>query len=246
MKNKKSKKRFPVFVISDCTDPNAQSRYQASFGREFKGSQAFCVPTTNPIEGAGCAIDIIDELRGKRGIVFLNIAPRRDTDKKNGHKNGKPFLYFYVGKTLVITSDEPEIFGMFDIVELSYKKTRAIDLFEDKDVPSCSQFRSAQCIPIAAKKIVKGKYTGKSHKPMPKKIGSKVWYIDNFGNCKTTLVKFPSKASLLRYNQLTEVPDGEEAQTIGSSGYKSKRFREFVIKGKSYAEVHGIKVGATI
>ena len=100
---KRVKINIPSFVVSDCKDENAVGRYVASFGREL-GGQVHCVGIENIYEASGCAIDIIDELQGSDAVVFVNVAPRRNYIKNEGNKNGRPFYYFFVKKTLVITS----------------------------------------------------------------------------------------------------------------------------------------------
>jgi S-adenosylmethionine hydrolase len=88
-------------------------------------------------------------------------------------------------------------------------------------------------------------------------VGQEVWLVDNFGNCKTTILpeeigfeegkKIQTRFGMAtQYRQLRSVPDGELALTIGSSGYGENRFVELVIQGKSASALLKIKVGDVI
>jgi S-adenosylmethionine hydrolase len=81
-----------------------------------------------------------------------------------------------------------------------------------------------------------------------------VWWIDNFGNCKTTIL--PEEIAFEHgkivqtkygeftcYNHLKDVPNEVTALIIGSSGLEHKRFVEFVIQGKSAAAKFGLSTG---
>jgi S-adenosylmethionine hydrolase len=81
-----------------------------------------------------------------------------------------------------------------------------------------------------------------------------VWYIDNFGNCKTTAwaedIKHKAGTILktqwgkfMCYDRLKDVPNGESGVIVGSSGYREHRFIEIVVQGKSAAAELGIKIG---
>ena len=81
-----------------------------------------------------------------------------------------------------------------------------------------------------------------------------VWYIDNFGNCKTTAwaedvhhkagkAISTSWGEIMCYDRLKDVPNGEPGIIVGSSGYRDKRFIEIVVQGKSAAKRFGIRVG---
>lgn len=156
----KKTKNIKSFVISDCYDENAKARYVAAFGREL-GGQVHCVGAKNVYEAAGCTIDIVDELRGEQAVVFVNAAPRKSEVTNEGHKNGRPFYYFKVGKTIVVSSAEKILFEMFQKIGINISKVFEIDLFTEKGVPQKTQFRSAQCIPVVAGKIASGKHKAK-------------------------------------------------------------------------------------
>jgi S-adenosylmethionine hydrolase len=81
-----------------------------------------------------------------------------------------------------------------------------------------------------------------------------VWWVDNFGNSKTTSLpeeigfeagkKIQTKVGEFTcYNRLKDVPNGEIGLIIGSSGYQNKRFLEIDIQGKSAAKELGLHSG---
>ena len=82
-----------------------------------------------------------------------------------------------------------------------------------------------------------------------------IWWIDNFGNCKTTLLykdvkngaPFSAKFNKLPYfARLKDVPDKAPALISGSSGLGEKRFLEVVVQGGSAEKEFDTSVGETI
>ncbi len=82
-----------------------------------------------------------------------------------------------------------------------------------------------------------------------------IWGIDNFGNCKTTLL--PSEidtshpistrfGNLTFYTRLHDVPDGETALVKGSSGIDDFRFLEILMQRRNFAKNSGAKIGDDI
>ncbi|MBI5369937.1 SAM-dependent chlorinase/fluorinase [Candidatus Uhrbacteria bacterium] len=78
---------------------------------------------------------------------------------------------------------------------------------------------------------------------------SAIWWIDNFGNCKTTLLqedirsknRFSTKFKELCYfERLKDVPDKVPALILGSSGLGEKRFLEVVVQGGSAEKIFNI------
>jgi hypothetical protein len=249
-------KKVSSYVVSDCQDKNAVSRYTAAFERELGGS-VYCYGSVNALEATGMALDIVDEMKGKDGVVFVNIAPRSNEVAGEGHKNGRPFLYFFHKKTLVIVSSEKEILQFLKHAGVDLIDLREIDLFSIKQVPSYTQFRSAQCVPIVARLILEKKYKGEKVfakydklfdlQNASEKIKNRVWFIDNFGNCKTTNFEF-SATGLFKNatptERLADVKDRVAAQTKGSSGFGENRFVELVLGGGySFAKKYRIDIG---
>jgi hypothetical protein len=121
----------------------------------------------------------------------------------------------------------------------------------------CTQFRSYEWLPRIAyllwqgdKNASAGAYPHGDILDTPKAI----WFIDNFGNCKTTLLHdelhvngegtvTTQYGAIPIYQTLKDVPDGEVALVVGSSGIHNDRFVEFVQQGGSAAATFGCKTG---
>jgi S-adenosylmethionine hydrolase len=120
-------------------------------------------------------------------------------------------------------------------------------------------FRSFEFIPRAAKWLTDGlqlPYKPYAISNTPDAPAS-IWFVDNFGNCKTTLraedVAFETGKQITTtvgpltcYNRLKDVPDHQPALIIGSSGYNEDRFLELVIQGKNAAKQYNLTSGSLI
>lgn len=220
------------------------------------------------LEAAGNIIDVIDASDGQTGVLLVNSAPRH----KKKWPNGTPFGYFYYKKTLIVTTIDGlclsliKKLGLASEIMLTDVPTVVDHMIKEghldphlRDTIAKSQFRSYDYMPRLAKWIMDGlefpyeKYSIDEVEEAPKAV----WWIDNFGNCKTTLlaeeVGFePGKmlktkfGEIKCYTQLRDVPVGEAAVTIGSSGLDKKRFLEIIVQGKSAAEHFGIQVGSEV
>jgi hypothetical protein len=224
----------------------------------------------NELEGAGNLIDILDASDGQEGVVLVNVAPRHGRGKK--WPNGTPFGYFYYGKTLVIATIAETMLSLV-------KKLNVTDSLSLTDIPTVidamisqghldaslrdriahSQFRSYDYMPRLAKWLVDGiaipheAYGLENVSDVP----HSVWWVDNFGNCKTTILPeeighadlqtIQTNVGAIRcYGRLRDVPDGEAAFIVGSSGLEDKRFIELVVQGGSAAEKFNLKSGSVL
>jgi len=220
------------------------------------------------LEAAGNIIDVLDASDGQNGVLLVNSAPRH----KKKWPNGTPFGYFYYKKTLVVTTIDGlclsliKKFGLASEICLTDVPTVVDHMIAEghldphlRDTIAKSQFRSFDYMPRLTKWIEDG--LDVPFEPYPisevEDAPNAVWWVDNFGNCKTTLLKEdvnfePGKmlktkfGEIKCYTQLRDVPVGEGAVTIGSSGLHDKRFLEIIVQGKSAAEHFGIEVGAEI
>ena len=209
----------------------------------------------------------------RTNIVLVNVAPR-DSHVKRKWGNGTPFCYFRTGNTLVFSTFEDSClslardFGIADEVELFDIPTVMAAAVEWGDLTAeaaakitHTQFRSLEFLPLVAYWIWQGK-------PVPSRtqslaelpsVKNRVWYVDNFDNVKTTLlpadvafeegkkVALSDDTEAVCYKQLADVPDGETALTIGSSGYGANRFLEVVIGGRGKAAGrHGFAIGQPV
>jgi S-adenosylmethionine hydrolase len=87
-----------------------------------------------------------------------------------------------------------------------------------------------------------------------------VWFIDNFGNIKTDLLRKDcdvsgrtvtlkiegSERKFNFYEHLKDLPNKEMGLTVGSSGIGNYRFLEIMIRGGNAAKELGITEGSLI
>jgi len=249
-----------ITMITDCKDENARGRQLTRAGALFN-FPASLVGVASDLEAAGNLIDVLDAAEGREGVVLVNVAPRNGAAKK--WKNGTPFGYFWYEKTLVVAS--------VDGLTLSLvKKLELADVIHVLDIPESveelkakgeitkgqmqqiidTQFRSFEFLPRIAAHVYKEKSARARPLPISEvaDVPEAIWFIDNFGNCKTTLWRGEIEAdengmittsfgTFNYWKQLVQVPDGELALVEGSSGIGNKRFLEIVIQGKSAADL---------
>lgn len=128
-----------------------------------------------------------------------------------------------------------------------------------------SQFRSFEILPWIGSWVYSERHAPHRLFPwekIPSVQGATVWCIDSCGkfeqcNVKTTALAPEDPYSIFHlgqtiqtqngpvkcYEKLADVPDGERALIIGSSGFGRKRFLEIVIQGGSAADEMGWKLG---
>lgn len=258
-----------ITIINDCRDENAMGR-QATKAASLFACPVVTVGVGSDLEAAGNLIDVLDASEEKAGVVLVNVAPRHGDAKK--WENGTPFGYFFFKETLVVSSIDGltlslikklklvEKIKIFDIpVVLKYLKDQ--DIISDSDVEHISrtQFRSLEFLPRVAKWLKDGldlptaDYLVRDIADCP----NAVWWVDNFGNCKTTLLpedinfekgkKVNFKIGEFEcFERLSDVPNDLPAAIIGSSGLGDKRFLELVIQGQSISKQENISSGDEI
>jgi hypothetical protein len=252
-------------IITDCRDDNARVRQEARYATLFPQTNISFIGVSSDIEAAGNLIDVLDGVGESEGIIALNVAPRHGKAKK--WPNGTPFGYFkYKNTTVVCTIDgcALSLIKKFGLIDSFVRVTDIRNVLESEgfeadmiDYIATSQFRSFDYLPRLAKivfekgEVPSAKMTLDEIPECPKGV----WWIDSFGNCKTTLlpedVAFEEGArreialgeqniAATCYNQLRSVPDHTTALIKGSSGYGSKRFLELIVQGGSAANAYDI------
>lgn len=253
-----------VTIITDCHDGNARVRQETRYSALFPQAAIHLMGVSSDLEAAGNLIDVLDAAGDTEGIVAVNVAPRHGKAKR--WPNGTPFGYFWVKNVLVVCTLDGEVLSLakkFDLLKEVFVTDivtvlRAANYDEETVLRAAtSQFRSFNYLPRLAEsawknKTVPGESWSLDTIPEPS-LG--VWWIDSFGNCKTTLLPedisfvHGEKRKLLLngltleavcYTQLRDVPDYETGLTIGSSGYGEKRFLELVVQGTSAAKHYHI------
>lgn len=271
-----------ITLITDCKDDNALGRSTTRLATFFN-----CQITTIGVNGweadleaAGNLIDVLDASSGEKGVVIVNVAPRHQAAKK--WPNGTPFCFFNYKETLVVSSVDGLVLslikklgvvGSVNIMDiptvLKSLREKGVVSEELEDHITKTQFRSFEFLPRVAKWLTEGleipheEYSLENVADAPKAI----WWIDNFGNCKTSLlaeeVEFEEEKEislnchseldseskeikLTCYSRLKDVPDHQAALIIGSSGLEEKRFLEIVVQGKSAEKELELKAGQVI
>lgn len=261
-----------VTIINDCRDDNTMGRQATRISHLFGSSISITTVGIgwSELEGAGNLIDMLDASDGEEGIILVNVAPRHGRGKK--WPNGTPFGYFYYHKTLVISTIAEECLSLVKKLDLTKNifvtdvPTVVDAMIQQKKLDPAlrnrivlSQFRSYDYMPRLAKWIVDKEeipYESLSMETIPE-APKAVWWVDNFGNCKTTILSeeidhkagklYKTKIGEIRgYEHLKDVPNGEAGLTIGSSGLEDKRFIELVVQGKSAAKLFSLKPGDLI
>ena len=258
-----------INIINDCQDPNASAR-QIARAAALLDRPVNLIGVDSDLEAAGNLVDIIDAVGEHNGLILANVAPRHKSAKK--WPNGSPFGYFNYKKILVISTVDGLIFSLV-------KKFNLIEKFEVIDMPPTlekmiesgvmtrdqrdhivdSQFRSFDFLPRIAAHLIQDKGVVSETWKIDHVVDAPkaVWWVDNFGNCKTTLtlddvsepngvVEFGKLGKLPFFRRLKDVPDDKVAVVVGSSGIENRRFLEVVMQGKSASAKLGLKSGDLI
>src|SRR5574343_55992 len=231
-----------ITVISDCSDSNARGRQEARYKTLLgDGISITFMGAQHELEASGCLIDILDAYNGNPGIIVVNVAPRGNKDK---YPNGIPFSFGKIGNVYVIGTSNcfslAKKLGLISTISETDVYTVCSEFLDQSEAKrlSESQFRSYEYLPHLTNWIYQGKEI-KSKEGEIHDFGQEdfVWYVDCFGNCKTTIIYERdqelrnSKSNYDFIERLTDVPkDGKAYFTKGSSGYKNQRFIEIVIQ----------------
>jgi hypothetical protein len=262
-----------ISIINDCYDQNAKLRQISRVSSIFQNASANSFAVDSELEAAGFLVDALDSFEKREGLILVNVAPRHGLAKK--WKNGTPFGYFWYGKTLVVSSVDGKVlslckklgvisdFYIFDIEEVMDFISDSEICREEKDRIINTQFRSLNFLPRVADWIwrnydlPKQKYELENITDIPDAI----WFVDNFGNIKTTILSSEinvgsetelklrlkgKRISMKFYNRLKDLPDKSFGVIEGSSGIEDKRFLEINFQGASAAEKLKVKIGDSV
>ncbi len=241
-----------VTIISDCHDDNAKTRQTIRAGSLLSSPVTYC-GVNSDIEAAGNLVDALDVSTGHANVILVNVAPRHGAAKK--WPNGTPFGYFRIGGSLVVTTIDGHVLslvkklGLVDAISVFDIPTVAEYAFQAKllsreqaDYLKVTQFRSLEFMPRAAAWLVQGHDLPATAWPIIEvpDMPPSIWWVDNFGNCKTTLLPdehdniLPGlREKLGHHDRLKDVANGETAVVTGSSGIGDIRFLEIMTQGGS-------------
>ena len=187
-------------IINDCRDANAFARQAAALAYYFPHWHINTVGIQNDIEAAFNLIDVLEACKGGPGVILANVAPRNGEAKK--WTNGTPFGYFYVNKTLVISSIDGYTLSLIKKFQIT-KEINLLDVpvvvdtmaqkgkitTKEAEKIKKTQFRSLEFIIPAARWLNDGigiphtKYSLQNITDLPDCI----CFVDNFGNLKTSI-----------------------------------------------------------
>lgn len=258
-----------VTIINDCADPGTMNRQVVRAATFFPATHIspVAVGAYADLEASGIIIDTIDGAMDEPGIILANVAPRHGKAKK--WPNGTPFGHIKYQNTHIFSTvdgttlslihkyslaKEIEVYDIPTVLDAMIKQGK---LKEHLRTPiTDTQFRSYEFLPRVAKWYLDGLKIPHELHPLADFLPAPlaVWYVDNFGNCKTTAwaedlghqagKKLTTQwGSIMCFDRLKDVPNGQAGIIIGSSGYRDRRFIEIVVQGKSAAKHFGIKVG---
>jgi hypothetical protein len=238
-----------ISIFTDCRDSNVRARQEIRYSSLVPEGVATCYGVTVDIEATGCIVDALDAGRETPQIIVGNVA-RRENKK---YKNGSPFSYVKIGNAIIIGT--PTIFPLLAKLGLATEVyetdvytvcSKFLDETEARRIAD-SQFRSFEYLPLLAKWLHEGQEIPAETVTIELPSDNQIWFVDNFGNCKTTVLDrselSESQQALPFYERLSFVPVGENAIVRGSSGYKDTRFLEITTQGESTANKFGYKVG---
>lgn len=268
-----------ISIITDCHCDNAAGR-QITRTTSLTGCTTNLIKVKNDIEAAGNIIDQLDSSDNHPSVIVANIAPRssnswwlKNTDsifKK--HHNGTPFCYFWVNNKLVISTldgltlslvkklnltDSIEVIDLEKTLEIIHQ--HKLITSDQKNYIASSQFRSFDFVPRVVQLLLK-KINPISNKLSINQIPdapNSIWWVDNFGNSKTTLFKHEldiSENNIVStkfgqfpfYSHLNDVPASTTALIEGSSGVNNKRFIELITQGENTSKLFNIKTGDSL
>lgn len=259
-----------ITIINDCRDENAMARQETRAASFFNTHISTLGVGWTDVEASGNIIDVLDASYGRHGIIMVNVAPRHGMGKK--WPNGTPFGYFRYRNTLIISTVDgytlslAKKFGLISTLYITDVPTVVNKMAQEGNLAAKlvgpiinTQFRSFDYMPRLAKWITEGIEVPSEEYSLDNiaEIPHVIWWVDNFGNCKTTILpeeigfehgkQMKTKMGTFTcYNRLKDVPDGETALIIGSSGFEDKRFVEFVVQGKSAAKTYRLQSGGEI
>jgi hypothetical protein len=257
-----------ITIITDCRDDNAKGR-QLARAQVLFGEAVNFIGVKNDIEASGNLIDALDAVGDGRHVIMVNVAPRNGKAKK--WSNGTPFGYFWYRNTLVVATVDGLVlslakrFGVIDDLRVTEIAEVAPVMVEhnliDEDQMEAvvkTQFRSFNYMPRLAKLLFEKIEVPNDVLQVDEieDVGGQVWWVDSFGNLKTTFIyedQFTdgelvntNVGQFIFYSQLKAVPDGEIGLVKGSSGLGKRRFLELMKQGGDAAKELGAVSGTQI
>jgi len=198
-----------ITVINDCYSTNDIGRQGTRIAALFGSSPTFVgidndFTSDVTVTASGQLVDALDAAGDAEGYILVNVAPRGKT-KTHPYYNGSPFAWFKYKNTTVITSVQGQPLSLI-------KKLGLADTLHLLDIPTIlaeakekslvdenleqyitnTQFRSFDFVPRFAHWHSQGhEFTAKKidFESVDALLHEQIWFIDVFGNIKTTLLE---------------------------------------------------------
>ncbi len=187
---------LPTIYITDCYDENTKARQATRIQNLIPDvTSVNFIGVRSSLEAAGNLVDTLDALEGRPGLIFINVAPRGT----GRWPNGTPFGYLHYNNAHIFTTIEGT--GLSLLKKLAPEPLPPVRLF---DVPKVvtklevdaetqqhiihSQFRSFDFLPRLAAKVLTGETLESTPWSDIPPCPPAIWWKDNFGNLKTTLL----------------------------------------------------------
>lgn len=245
-----------ITIINDCRDENAKGRQISRVTSLFGITPGF-VGVKNDIEAAGNLIDKLDAIGDGEAVILVNVAPRNGRAKK--WKNGTPFGYFKYKNILVVSTIDGLTLSLvkklglvesIEVLDIEKSVDEILDDPKEKERIAKTQFRSYEFLPLVANYLYENGSIGGTETYDIKDIediGNVVWWVDSFGNCKTTMLKNEIDGIDMNfYEHLRDVPDAEIALVLGSSGIGDNRFIEIMKQGDNASRALNLESGSGV
>lgn len=240
-----------ITLITDCSDENARGRQIARYASLFPSTTIQLLAVKSDIQAAWFLLDVCDSFLDGNHLVVVNVAPRDGEWKR--WENGAPFGYFEFDGHTIISSVGGCVLSLvkkFEILKNFYTwdiPTLLEEAFiaeevseEEKEYIKNTQFRSFEFLPRIAVWMAEKSFEIPSKRYNIEEIPdiwNRIWHIDNFWNCKTTILASEFKKENItdtRFEHSTvkkylrQVDTGELAFVEGSSGFDTERLIEIV------------------
>lgn len=257
-----------ITIINDCSCANTRARLTARTALLTDASVlAIGVANYSDLAAAGNLVDALDAHVGKRSAILVNVAPRFGTAKR--WENGTPFCFFEYQNVIVVATIEGYTLSLIkklgivdhvNVLDVQSSVTKMVSEHlltqEEGERIVHSQFRSFDFQPRIASYLLHENEPPSTRMNIEEiaDVPHAAWWVDNFGNVKTTLLpddvgfEVGKRAGLslgefMCFERLSDVPDDEAGLIIGSSGLGEQRFLELVVQGGSASEHLNMLVG---
>lgn len=248
-------------IINDCHCDNARGRQETRI-TSLLNCPANFIKVDSDLEAAGNLVDALDSGLGEKGVILVNVAPRNGEAKK--WSNGTPFGFFYFQDTLVISTIDGRTLSLVKKLGIT-DKIQTVNVEEvlgekipEKKYLTQTQFRSLEFTPRLAYWLLSGEKIKTKEIDIEEvpDLGATVWWVDNFGNIKTSVLAGTDEAERISSrlasqgfevtSKLKDTPEGRPSLVVGSSGLGERKFLEIVINGRNASGELDIKTDADL